>query len=223
MRTRTIRAWSWTHKWSSLVSTLFLLMLCVTGLPLIFHHEPEHLLGDAAELREMPPGTPHLDLQQLVLKAEQHRPGEVMQYFGYEEDQPDGVVAITAATAGTEPNLSHTFMLDARTGEAVAMPAANGGFMMLMLRLHVDMFAGLPGKLLLAFMGVLFVVVGPPGAGKTTVAAASIAHPLHCPPLPASRHRPAPVPPPSQMTQTNEAHADSTQERTNARPILSAP
>jgi uncharacterized iron-regulated membrane protein len=30
--------------------------------------------------------------------------------------------------------------------------------MMLMLRLHVDMFAGLPGKLLLAFMGILFVV-----------------------------------------------------------------
>lgn len=106
----------------------------------------------------MPAGTPHLDLQQLVLKAEQHRPGEVVQYFGYEEDEPNGVVAITAATAGTDPNLSHTFMLDARTGEAVAMPAANGGFMMIMLRLHVDMFAGLPGKLLLAFMGVLFIV-----------------------------------------------------------------
>jgi uncharacterized iron-regulated membrane protein len=49
-------------------------------------------------------------------------------------------------------------MLDARTGEALEMPSANGGFMMFMLRLHVDMFAGLPGKLLLAFMGMLFVV-----------------------------------------------------------------
>jgi uncharacterized iron-regulated membrane protein len=27
------------HTWSSLISTLFLLLLCVTGLPLIFHHE----------------------------------------------------------------------------------------------------------------------------------------------------------------------------------------
>ncbi|MCY0683018.1 PepSY-associated TM helix domain-containing protein, partial [Klebsiella pneumoniae] len=51
-----------------------------------------------------------------------------------------------------------TFMLDARTGEAVEMPSANGGFTMVLLRLHVDMFAGLPGKLLLAFMGILFVV-----------------------------------------------------------------
>lgn len=158
MKSQTIRRWSAIHTWSSLVCTLFLLLLALTGLPLIFHHELEHLLGDAPELREMPAGTPHLDLQQLVLKAEQHRPGEVMQYFGYEEDEPNGVVAIMAATAGTHPDQSHTFMLDARTGEAVAMPAANGGFMMLMLRLHVDMFAGLPGKLWLAFMGLLFVV-----------------------------------------------------------------
>lgn len=158
MKSSTIRRWSFIHTWTSLVCTLFLMLLALTGLPLIFHHELEHLLGDAPELRQMPEGTPHLDLQHLVLKAQAHRPGEVVQYFGYDEDEPDGVVAITAATAGTEPDASHTFMLDARTGEAVAMPAANGGLMMTLLRLHVDMFAGLPGKLLLAFMGVLFVV-----------------------------------------------------------------
>ncbi|MFJ9990588.1 PepSY-associated TM helix domain-containing protein [Pseudomonas putida] len=157
MKSQTIRRWSAIHTWTSLICTLFLLLLALTGLPLIFHHELEHLLGDAPELREMPADTPHLDLQQLVIKAEQHRPGEVMQYFGFEDDERNGVVAITAATAGTEPNSSHTFMLDARTGEAVAMPAANGGLMMTILRLHVDMFAGLPGKLLLAAMGVLFV------------------------------------------------------------------
>lgn len=158
MKALTIRRWSFVHTWTSLISTLFLLLLALTGLPLIFHHELEHLLGDAPELREMAAGTPHLDLQQLVEAAERHRPGEVVQYLGWEEDEPNGVVTIMAATAGTEPNSSHTFMLDARSGEAVAMPAANGGFMMLMLRLHVDMFAGLPGKLLLAFMGILFVV-----------------------------------------------------------------
>ncbi len=158
MKAKTIRRWSAIHTWTSLISTLFLLLLAVTGLPLIFHHEIDHLLGDAPELKAMPADTPKLDLAQLVLKAEAHRPGEVMQYFGWDEDDSNGVVAIMAATAGTEPNSSHTFMLDARTGEAVEMPSANGGFMMVMLRLHVDMFAGLPGKLLLAFMGVLFVL-----------------------------------------------------------------
>ncbi len=158
MRTTTIRRWSFVHTWTSLICTLFLLMLAITGLPLIFHHELEHLLGEAPELREMPADIPHLDLQQLVSAAERHRPDEVVQYFGWEADEPNGVVAITAATAGTEPNSSYTFMLDARTGEAVEMPAANGGLMMFFLRMHVDMFAGLPGKLFLAFMGIMLIV-----------------------------------------------------------------
>lgn len=164
MKTTTLRRWSQVHTWTSLICTAFLLLLTLTGLPLIFHHEIDHLLGDAPVLREMPADAPRLDLQQLVQAAEAHRPGEVVQYLGWEDDEPNGVVAITAATAGTEPNSSHTFMLDARSGEPVAMPSANGGFMMTMLRLHVDLFAGLPGKLLLAFMGLLFVVAIVSGA-----------------------------------------------------------
>ncbi|MES2821415.1 MAG: PepSY domain-containing protein [Pseudomonadota bacterium] len=158
MKSTTIRRWSQVHTWTSLICTLFLLMLALTGLPLIFHHELEHLLGEAPQLRELPAATPQLGLQQLVEAAERHRPGEVIQYLGYDQDEPNGVVAITAATAGTEPNSSQTFMLDARSGEPVAMPAANGGLLMVILRLHVDMFAGLPGKLLLAAMGLLFIV-----------------------------------------------------------------
>lgn len=158
MKSTTIRRWSFIHTWTSLICTLFLLMLAITGLPLVFHHEIEHLLGDEPQFRDMPANTPQLDLQQLVQAAQDHRPGEVVQYFGWDEDDPHGVFAITAATADTEPNLSHTFMLDNRTGEAMEMPSANGGFMMVMLRLHVDMYAGLPGKLLLAFMGLLFVL-----------------------------------------------------------------
>jgi uncharacterized iron-regulated membrane protein len=157
MKSKTIRRWSCVHTWTSLICTVFLLMLALTGLPLIFHHEIDHLLGDAAQLKQMPADTPQLNLQQLVQAAEKHRPGDVMQYFGFDEDEPNAAITIMAATAGTEPNSSHTFMLDARTGEALEMPSANGGFMMVMLRLHVDMFAGLPGKLLLAFMGLMFV------------------------------------------------------------------
>ena len=158
MKSKTIRRWSFVHTWSSLICTLFLLMLAITGLPLVFHHEIDHLLGNDPEFREMPANTPRMDLQQLVRAAEQHRPGEVVQYFGWDDDEPNGTYAYMGTTAGGDPNDTHTFMLDARTGEAQALPSANGGFMMVMLRLHVDMYAGLPGKLLLAFMGLLFVV-----------------------------------------------------------------
>ncbi|WP_285426410.1 PepSY domain-containing protein [Pseudomonas sp. efr-133-TYG-103a] len=158
MKSQTIRRWSFIHTWSSLICTLFLLMLAITGLPLVFHHEIEHLLGDAPEFKEMPADTPRKDLQQLVAAAEAHRPGEVVQYFGWDEDEANGLYAFMGKTAGGDPNETHTFMLDARTGEAVETPSANGGFMMVMLRLHVDMYAGLPGKLLLAFMGLLFAL-----------------------------------------------------------------
>mgnify|MGYP003784370703 CR=1 FL=1 len=48
MQVGTIRKWSWVHKWSSLTCTVFLLMLCITGLPLVFHHEINGLLYDEA-------------------------------------------------------------------------------------------------------------------------------------------------------------------------------
>ena len=158
MKSQTIRRWSFIHTWSSLICTLFLLMLAITGLPLVFHHEIEELTGAAPVLKEMPANTPRMDLQQLVQAAEAHRPGEVVQYFGWDEDEPNGMYAFMGKTAGGDPNDTHTFMLDARSGEAVETPSANGGFMNIMLRLHVDMYAGLPGKLLLAFMGLLFVL-----------------------------------------------------------------
>ncbi|SER82893.1 Uncharacterized iron-regulated membrane protein [Pseudomonas sp. NFACC02] len=158
MKSQTIRRWSFIHTWSSLICTLFLLMLAITGLPLVFHHEIEELLGDAPALKEMPASTPRMDLQQLVSAAQAHRQGEVVQYFGWDKDEPNGMYAFMGKTAGGDPNDTHTFMLDARTGEPVETPSANGGFLNIMLRLHVDMYAGLPGKLLLAFMGLLFVV-----------------------------------------------------------------
>ena len=47
MKSKTIRRWSFIHTWTSLICTAFLLLLALTGLPLIFHHEIDHLLGDS--------------------------------------------------------------------------------------------------------------------------------------------------------------------------------
>ena len=41
--TRSLRIWSRVHTWTSLISMAFLLMLCVTGLPLVFTHEIEEV------------------------------------------------------------------------------------------------------------------------------------------------------------------------------------
>ena len=96
MRTRTLRAWSWVHRWSSLVSTLFLLMLCVTGLPLVFSHEIDEVLlhqdwQPAAEGRQ-------LDLDQVLEAALARHPGGVPAFMSFDEDRP--VVNVTSVQPG---------------------------------------------------------------------------------------------------------------------------
>src|SRR5881628_312963 len=49
VKASTVRLWSVVHTWTSLISTVFLLLLCLTGLPLIFHHEIDELLGYAPQ------------------------------------------------------------------------------------------------------------------------------------------------------------------------------
>ena len=48
--------------------------------------------------------------------------------------------------------------LDSRTAKVLDEPKFNEGFMYVMLKLHVDLFAGFPGMLFLGLMGFLLVV-----------------------------------------------------------------
>ena len=48
--------------------------------------------------------------------------------------------------------------MDSHTGAYLDSPDVTGRFTYIMLKLHVDMFAGLPGKLFLGLMGILFCV-----------------------------------------------------------------
>lgn len=48
MTAQSVKWWSLVHKWTSLICTLFLLMLCITGLPLIFHDEIDDLFKSEA-------------------------------------------------------------------------------------------------------------------------------------------------------------------------------
>ncbi|WP_375289015.1 PepSY domain-containing protein [Qipengyuania sp.] len=79
MTRRSIRFWFVVHKWSSLVATAFLLMLCVTGLPLIFHDEIDGALGEdyEASLQGSPSAEAGLPLDTMMQTALAERPGEV--------------------------------------------------------------------------------------------------------------------------------------------------
>lgn len=152
-----LRRWSWTHKWSSLICTLFMLLLCITGLPLIFHHEIGHLLGTEVEAPPMPAGTPRASLDQVLAAARAEYPDRVVQ-FASQSDEDDALwfVTLTPTPAPTEDFKS--IAVDGRTAQVLARRPVDQGFMYVMFRLHVDLFAGLAGKLFLGLMGLLLLV-----------------------------------------------------------------
>ncbi|MEG3087483.1 PepSY-associated TM helix domain-containing protein [Sphingomonas sp. PB4P5] len=158
MTRRTIRAWYLVHKWTSIVCTAFLLMLCVTGLPLIFHDEIDTLTGAPQRLAPAAAGVPLRSLDSLLASARAARPGEVGLYMSFDEDRP--VVNFTTAPRADAPGEQMTLLsYDRRTGALVGAAAeSDGGVMHFLLQLHTDMFLGLGGMLFLGAMGLLFFV-----------------------------------------------------------------
>ncbi|MHA7599979.1 PepSY-associated TM helix domain-containing protein [Alicycliphilus sp. T452] len=152
------RAWTWVHKWSSLVCTAFMLLLCLTGLPLIFHEEIEHLSG-AVEAAPMPEGTPEASMDRIAQAARERRPDDVIRYMFWDpEEHPHLTYVSMASRVDAPPDENNAVVVDSRTAQVLDEPRTNEGFMYVMLKLHVDMFAGLPGMLFLGFMGLLMVV-----------------------------------------------------------------
>ncbi|MGP1517533.1 MAG: PepSY-associated TM helix domain-containing protein [Ottowia sp.] len=177
MSPQTIRAWAWAHKWSSLVCTVFMFLLGLTGLPLIFHHEIGHLLGTEIEAPPLPAGAAAraVSLDEAVAVARQAHPGLRAQYLSPEEGSDD-VWRVTLAAPpapGADgknalPAISKQAftlaVIDARTGALLGSPPLTSGFMWIVTRLHIDLFAGLPGKLFLGGMGLLLLIALVSGA-----------------------------------------------------------
>lgn len=159
MKSSSIRTWYLVHKWTSLICTAFLLMLCITGLPLIFHDEIDQLSGETPQFG-MPgvgsssnaPGL--LPLDTMMATALAARPGEIPLFMAFNNEQPSMTI-----TTGPRPDATGAEMtiqlLDRSTGKTLGKEDRSG-VMPFILKLHTDMFLGLPGMLFLGAMGVLF-------------------------------------------------------------------
>jgi uncharacterized iron-regulated membrane protein len=153
---RAIRGWSAVHKWTSLICTVFMLLLCLTGLPLIFHHEIGHALGTEVDAPEKSPDTPRISLDRVLEIARSRYPDRVVQFASQEEDS-DEVWYVTMTPTPAPTADFEQVPVDARTGAVLPRPPLHQGFMWVMDKLHVDLFAGQPGKLFLGVMGLLML------------------------------------------------------------------
>lgn len=161
MTARRLRLWFLIHKWTSIVCTAFLLMLCVTGLPLIFHDEIDAITKKAVSPQNGA-GSSSIDprllpLDTMLAKALAARPeSEVPMFMAFDNHLP--LMTITTGPAPNAPAAAMTMQtLDRMTG-AIVTERAKGtrGVMRFILQLHTDMFLGLPGMLFLGAMGLLF-------------------------------------------------------------------
>jgi uncharacterized iron-regulated membrane protein len=157
MKARSIKIWFNLHKWTSLICTLFLLMLCITGLPLIFHEEIDHYFNNiqAADIASESP----LSKDILLANGKAFYPDKVVKYVFWEkEDHPNQMLITFADSLNAPADKDYPLILDERTGKVLDAPGTEKGVMDIILYLHIEMLAGIPGKLFLGFMGLLFIV-----------------------------------------------------------------
>lgn len=151
-----LRGWYVVHKWTSLVCTVFLLLLCLTGLPLIFGEEIGHWLGTRVEPPAMAGQLPRTDLDALVADARARRPGDAVLFLSQDNEAPAWFVSMGRVPDATEDSAVYAY--DGRNGSLLQDVSVGQGFLYVMFKLHVDLFADLPGTLFLGGMGVLFVL-----------------------------------------------------------------
>ncbi len=153
---KAIKYWYLTHKWSSLLCTVFLLLLCVTGLPLIFHDEIDQL-SHGQELEVVGPKDSETSLDTIVSRAGMEKPDWQMMFLTWDQDSP-----VISAVLGPSMQAGESDVLiapfDSRSGNRLAMPPSNEGVMYFILDLHASLLMGLPGTLFLGLMGLVFLV-----------------------------------------------------------------
>jgi len=160
---RTVRRWYRIHKWTSLICTAFLLMACITGLPLVFQDELEPLLEPHTAAAAVAAGMPDASLDRMVGEAETHFPGLRPLFVAYDDDEPRVFVTL-ASSLDPKPSEVQSLVFDRHTGKTLDAIKPGKTFLSVCLELHREIFAGVTGELVMALMGLLFVVALVSGA-----------------------------------------------------------
>jgi len=135
-----------------------MLLLCITGLPLIFHDEIDDLLHSQVKPVEVPAGTPQANLDHLLANALANAPGQVPHFLIWDRDDANAMFVSVGPSITSDPSKNTLIRMDLHTGSFLDAPDVTARFTYIMLKLHTDMFAGLSGKLFLGLMGILFCI-----------------------------------------------------------------
>lgn len=157
---RSLRRWQWVHTWSSLVCTLFLLILCITGLPLVFHDELDDWLHPSPVAAGVDNVAPVVPITAILERAKARYPDDGFSFLSFPDDEAVVTVGMLAHQ-GTAQESNHWLKFHPVTGVLLDDPMEHGRrrveFLDVMLTIHNSLVAGLPGTFVLTLMGLLFV------------------------------------------------------------------
>ncbi len=94
MTRNAFRRWFWLHKWTSLICTAFLLVICVTGLPLVFRDEIGDWLNTDPPYASAPENAPAVSLDTVSTTARAMYPGQIIGNIFIDDDEPRIMVAM---------------------------------------------------------------------------------------------------------------------------------
>lgn len=155
---RRLRLWSTVHTWSSLACTVFLLLSCLSGLPLVFADEIEALQDTIPDVAD-PTATADPDL--LLEQARQRYPGQVIDFVVRDDDAPYIIIGLRPS-ADASPASTHRLRFDARDGallkEIAGSDSGKQETIALIRQFHATLLGGCVGGILLAGVALLFLI-----------------------------------------------------------------
>jgi uncharacterized iron-regulated membrane protein len=147
------------HSWLGLAAGLGLLIIGLSGSLLVFRHEVDALLGQAAP--RVTPQPAHASLDTVVAALLARYPDlEIFSWYG--SDRPDEPHRISGTLASTRAEFDILF--NPYTGALLEKPQGQSGFTNWLLNLHVSLLLSTPGVVLAGLFAAALVLSGLSGA-----------------------------------------------------------
>ncbi len=157
MTPKAVRIWKGVHTWTSLVCTIFLLVLCLTGLPLIFQEDIDTAFGQRAVPDPAASASaPHLPLERLIQIAREARPNEALRFATAVRDKPLWNMEMGPSVEAMK--LTSIVTIDARTGRIMRVgERLRSPVIQFIKDLHTELLMGQPGMLFLGVIALCFI------------------------------------------------------------------
>ncbi|MFL9926781.1 PepSY-associated TM helix domain-containing protein [Herbaspirillum lusitanum] len=150
--------WRRLHRWSSLGCTIFLLLSCLSGLPLIFSDEIEALIGRPPALSGPALAVTPGDLDAMAAAATRRYPHERVRFIFFDRDEGQ-IKVVMGSQDSPDRSRDHPLVFDGASGRLVDEPPSllrrRWEFMPFVQRLHTELLSGFAGEMVLAAVGLL--------------------------------------------------------------------